>query len=85
MKVTGQDVVRRKYLSDLQEYTQIHLNCIPNYKVVNEKGPDHAKEFEVVVLIQEGVRGRGSGKTKKESEQAAAKSALESFNLTPMD
>ena len=75
----------RDYKSDLQEYTQIHFNCIPNYKVVNEKGPDHAKEFEVVVLIQEGVRGRGSGKTKKESEQAAAKSALESFNLTPMD
>ncbi len=75
----------RDYKSELQEYTQIHFNCIPNYKVVNEKGPDHAKEFEVVVLIQEGVRGRGSGKSKKESEQAAAKSALESFDRTPMD
>ncbi len=75
----------RDYKSELQEYTQIHFNCIPNYKVVNQKGPDHAKEFEVVVLIQDGARGRGSGKSKKESEQAAAKSALESFNLTPLD
>ncbi|MDH5764098.1 MAG: ribonuclease III [Nitrospinota bacterium] len=73
----------RDYKSDLQEYTQTHFNCIPNYRVVNETGPDHAKEFEVAVLIQAEVRGKGSGKSKKESEQAAAKCALESFNLLP--
>ncbi len=73
----------RDYKSDLQEYTQTQFNCIPNYKIVNEKGPDHAKEFEVVVMIQEGIRGRGSGKSKKEAEQGAAKGALESFNLIP--
>ena len=75
----------RDYKSDLQEYTQTHFNCVPSYKVVNEKGPDHAKEFEVVVAIQEGIRGRGRGKSKKEAEQAAAKSALGSLNLTPRD
>jgi ribonuclease III len=75
----------RDYKSELQEYTQTHFNCIPNYKIVDEKGPAHAKEFEVVVLVQESVRGRGNGKSKKEAEQAAAKSALESFNLTPID
>ncbi len=75
----------RDYKSELQEYTQTHFNCIPNYKIVNEKGPAHAKEFEVAVLVQESVRGRGNGKSKKEAEQAAAKSALESFNLTPID
>jgi len=75
----------RDYKSELQEYTQTHFNCIPNYKVVDEKGPAHAKEFEVAVLVQESVRGRGNGKSKKEAEQAAAKSALESFNLTPID
>jgi len=75
----------RDYKSELQEYTQTQSNCIPNYKIVNEKGPDHAKVFEVVVMIQEDIRGRGSGKSKKEAEQGAAKGALESFNLIPMD
>ncbi len=75
----------RDYKSELQEYTQTHCNCIPNYKIVNEKGPAHAKEFEVTVLVQESVRGRGSGKSKKEAEQSAAKSALDSFNLNSID
>lgn len=75
----------RDYKSELQEYTQTHFNCIPSYNIVNERGPAHAKEFEVVVMVQESLRGRGNGKSKKEAEQAAAKSALESYNLTPMD
>ena len=75
----------RDYKSELQEYTQTHFNGIPNYKIVNEKGPAHAKEFEVEVLVQGNIRGRGNGKSKKEAEQAAAKSALAGFNLTPID
>jgi ribonuclease-3 len=75
----------RDYKSELQEYTQTHFNCIPNYQIMNEKGPAHAKEFEVAVLVQENVRGRGNGRSKKEAEQGAAKAALESFNLTPID
>ncbi len=75
----------RDYKSELQEYTQTHFNCIPNYNIVAEKGPAHEKQFEVVVLVQETIRGRGAGKSKKESEQVAAKSALENFNLTPID
>lgn len=75
----------RDHKSELQEYTQTHFNSIPNYKIVNEKGPAHAKEFEVVVLVQEIIRGRGNGKSKKEAEQAAAQSALKSFNLIPKD
>ena len=75
----------RDYKSELQEYTQIHFNCTPNYQIVNEKGPAHSKEFEVAVLIQENPRGRGNGKSKKEAEQGAAKAALGSFNLTLLD
>ncbi len=75
----------RDHKSELQEYTQTHFNGIPNYNIVNEKGPAHAKEFEVVVLVQEIIRGRGNGKSKKEAEQAAAQSALKSFNLIPKD
>ncbi|MBT5028436.1 MAG: ribonuclease III [Nitrospinaceae bacterium] len=69
----------RDYKSDLQEITQNKLVCTPSYKVVNELGPDHAKEFEVVVMIKSKIMGNGLGKSKKEAEQAAAKIAMESF------
>jgi len=67
----------RDFKSELQEFTQVKLSCIPSYKVVKETGPDHAKQFEVVVLTQNEVRGRGRGKSKKEAEQNAAQNALE--------
>ena len=75
----------RDYKSELQEYTQTHCNCIPQYRIVNETGPAHAKEFEVEVLVQETIHGRGTGKSKKEAEQAAANSALAGFNLISTD
>ena len=70
----------RDFKSDLQEYTQNKLVCIPSYKVVREMGPDHAKEFEVVVMIKNEIQGKGLGKSKKEAEQAAAKIAMENFS-----
>lgn len=69
----------RDFKSDLQEYTQNKLSCIPNYKVVREIGPDHAKEFEVVVVIKNEEYGKGLGRSKKEAEQAAAKIAIGKF------
>jgi len=70
----------RDFKSDLQEYTQNKLVCIPSYKVVREIGPDHAKEFEVVVMIRNEVEGKGLGRSKKEAEQAAAKMAMENYS-----
>lgn len=71
----------RDFKSDLQEYTQNKLNCIPVYKVVNETGPDHSKIFEVKVVVKKEIWGQGKGRSKKEAEQAAARDALESYNL----
>ena len=70
----------RDFKSELQEYTQEKWVCTPSYKVVNEFGPDHAKEFEVTVMVKNIVKGQGLGRSKKEAEQAAAKMALESFS-----
>ena len=70
----------RDFKSDLQEYTQNKLVCIPSYKVVREIGPDHAKKFEVVVMIKNEVEGKGLGRSKKEAEQAAAKMAMENYS-----
>ena len=69
----------RDFKSELQEYTQNKWFCTPSYKVVNELGPDHAKEFEVSVMIKSKVKGQGIGKNKKKAEQAAAKMAMEGF------
>ena len=70
----------RDFKSDLQEYTQNKLVCIPAYQVIREMGPDHAKEFEVVVMIKNEIQGKGLGKSKKEAEQAAAKIAMEKYS-----
>lgn len=67
----------RDYKSELQEYTQHKMNCIPSYKVIKESGPDHQKVFYVCVLVKKNHKGVGSGKSKKEAEQAAARAALE--------
>ena len=69
----------RDYKSDLQEYTQNKMTCIPAYKVTKEIGPDHEKQFEIVVSIKDKSRGKGMGRSKKEAEQAAAKMALNGF------
>ena len=69
----------RDHKSDLQEYTQNKMVCIPAYKVTKEIGPDHEKQFEVIVSIKDKNRGKGMGRSKKEAEQAAAKMALEGF------
>ena len=45
--------------------------------LVGETGPDHDKRFEINVLLNSNVIGRGVGKSKKSAEQLAAKEALE--------
>jgi ribonuclease-3 len=64
------------YKSLLQQWAQKELNVTPGYKVVAEKGPDHLKYFEVVALIGKKSYGRGSGRSKKEAEQVAARETL---------
>lgn len=66
----------RNYKAELQEYVQKNYHQPPVYKVVEETGPDHAKEFRVVVSIQNQDMGEGVGFTKKEAEQMAALDAI---------
>ena len=80
IKNTAESWSFRDFKSDLQEYTQNKMVCIPSYKVVREIGPDHAKEFEVVVMVKNEICGKGLGRTKKEAEQAAAKIAIKNFS-----
>jgi ribonuclease-3 len=64
------------YKSMLLEYAQAEGLGIPRYTTVKEEGPDHDRTFTVEVLLNNKRRGTGSGKNKKEAEQAAAARAL---------
>lgn len=65
------------YKTLLQEQVQKGGGESPAYRMVGESGPDHNKIFTAEVLICGEVMGIGSGRTKKESEQNAARNALE--------
>ena len=65
------------YKSRLQEILQKKYKTVPAYEIVNAVGPEHDKTFEVRVRLGRKILGEGSGKNKKEAEQAAAQAALE--------
>lgn len=70
------DIKARDYKSALQELVQRDGKEAPVYRLSGESGPDHMKVFSAEVLISGIVAGEGSGRTKKEAEQAAAGAAL---------
>lgn len=65
--------------SMLQELSQGQLQATPQYRLVETRGPDHAKEFTVVVVLKDQVYGRGVGRSKQIAEQEAARVALETL------
>ncbi|MCF6310480.1 MAG: ribonuclease III [Sulfurimonas sp.] len=71
------DSLFRDFKTTLQELTQARYGQIPEYKVIASRGPDHKKEFEVAVIIEEKEYARAIGKSKKIAQQEAAKLAVE--------
>ena len=69
-------LVTADHKSRLQEWAQKKYKIPPNYVVRRSFGPDHAKTFEIDVVVSNEVLGSGSGKSKKEAEQAAAHDAF---------
>jgi len=63
------------YKSYFQELVQTDRNTV-NYNVVKETGPSHDRTYEVEVMINDIVYGKGRGKSKKEAEQNAAHDAI---------
>ncbi|WP_425483578.1 ribonuclease III [Alkalicoccus luteus] len=68
------------FKSQLQELIQRENQGQVVYRIVQEKGPAHSREFVSEVLLDEDPLGRGSGRSKKEAEQMAAQKALEKLN-----
>lgn len=73
------ELAETDYKSRLQEVLQRKFKVPPLYELEGALGPDHDKTFKVVVQLGQKVLGRGTGKSKKEAEQSAARDALESM------
>ncbi len=65
------------YKTEIQEKLQSHGEAEINYVIEREEGPDHDKTFYINLIFQGNIIGSGSGRSKKEAEQHAAKQALE--------
>ena len=76
-QISGGNVSPNDFKSKLQEVAQAIWRKTPNYRIVREVGVAHEKRFTVQVLFDDEVMGEGTGRSKKEAEQAAASDALQ--------
>ena len=67
----------KDYKTTLQELTQATHGVTPVYKLLGSFGPDHKKEFEIAVVLDDSEISRARGKSKKDAQQKAAQIALE--------
>ncbi|MDR0952104.1 MAG: ribonuclease III [Oscillospiraceae bacterium] len=79
-KEPGEAVVNTDFKTALQELIQCSPGNVLAYDTASESGPDHNKVFCMRVSLNGEALSEGSGKTKKEAEQRAAQSALETLN-----
>lgn len=66
--------------STLQELVQERFKESPKYRILETKGPDHAKEFVVGVFVHGEEKGQGTGNSKQDAEEGAAKEALKQLS-----
>jgi ribonuclease-3 len=65
--------------SHLQELAQSTDGATPAYRVLEEEGPDHEKEFTVGVFVDGQLRGKGTGPSKQAAQVVAAAAALKYY------
>ena len=65
----------------LQEWSQKKFRSVPEYRLTNTSGPEHAKEFTTEVWVNDSPMGSGTGNSRKNAEQAAAQNALQKEGL----
>jgi ribonuclease-3 len=75
----GQD-----YKTRLQEVAAQAYDAVPIY-VVTDSGPDHAKVFHAIVEVADEIVGRGTGRSKKQAEQQAARAAWTEMREVPAE
>jgi ribonuclease-3 len=70
------DSLSKDYKTALQELTQATHGVTPVYEMIGSSGPDHKKEFEIAIVLNDVTIAKAKGKSKKEAQQKAAKLAL---------
>ncbi len=71
--------ISKDYKSHLQQIVQVSRGDVLEYALVTEEGPAHDRTFTVAVSLNSNKIGTGSGRTKRQAEQMAAKEALKLF------
>ena len=71
------DSLFKDFKTTLQEITQSKYGTTPEYNVIASRGPDHKKEFEVAVIVDDKEYARAIGKSKKIAQQEAARIAVD--------
>lgn len=69
-------MVSQDYKTEFQQLSQGKLGAAPKYILKETAGPDHERFFTVETFVGEECLGEGSGRSKKEAEQAAAREGL---------
>lgn len=81
--IEGEDtLLSADHKSDLQERVQQESKGSLEYRIVDQRGPAHDREFVSEVWLNNTLLGRGEGRSKKEAEQKAAAMALEEWQRT---
>lgn len=66
--------------SSLQEYMQEKYKVSPDYRILDEVGPDHDKEYTSGVFLNNELVAKGTGRSKQDAEKDAAAKALAHFS-----
>ena len=75
-----EEALRKDPRSQFQEWTQSVLSITPEFHVVDTVGPEHEKEFIVIVVLDDQIVAAGQGPSKRAGAQSAARIALEKVN-----
>ena len=73
----GEDGQLKDPKTQLQEWAQAQHLDLPDYKVLDRKGPDHAPVFTIEVSLENGLTAVGTNTSKQDAEREAARSLLE--------
>lgn len=66
----------RDFKTEFQEAVQLRFGRAPTYELIAADGPPHDRRFTVAAFVEGERMGEGSGRSKKEAEQAAARECL---------
>jgi ribonuclease-3 len=79
--MTPDQELRKDFKTLLQEVIQQHYRELPAYTLHASRGPEHAKLFEVRLLLPDGQSFTAEGNSLKRAEQEAARNALLALNV----